>query len=80
MARFEFEEGVQLVVDRVPGTKNDRCIVCATTSTAAIKGLCWLTEEVAKELGMSVEEVLCRLAVILTAPKRKGQNDGKADI
>lgn len=80
MARFEFEEGVQLVVDRVPGTKNDRCIVCATTSTAAIKGLCWLTEEVAKELGMSEEEVLCRLAVILTAPKRKGQNDGKADI
>lgn len=72
MARFEFEEGVQLVVDRVPGTKNDRCIVCATTSTAAIKGLCWLTEEVAKELGMSEEEVLCRLAVILTAPKRKG--------
>lgn len=80
MARFEFEEGVQLVVDRVPGTKNDRCIVCATTSTAAIKGLCWLTEEVAKELGMSEEEVLCRLAVILTAPKRKGQNDGKVDI
>ena len=80
MARFEFEEGIQLVVDRVPGTKNDRCIVCATTSTAAIKGLCWLTEEVAKELGMSEEEVLCRLAVILTAPKRKGQNDGTADI
>ena len=80
MARFEFDEGVQLMVDRVPGTKNDRCIVYATTSTAAIKGLCWLTEEVAKELGMSKEEVLCRLAVILTAPERKGQNDGNADV
>jgi len=76
---FEFEEGVKLVVDRVPGTKNDTCRVSATSSTAAIKGLCWLTEEVAKELGMSKEEVLCRLAVILMAPERKEQNNGKAD-
>ena len=77
---FEFEDGVKLIVDRVPGTNNDTCEVYATTSTAAIKGLCWLTEEVAKELGMSKEEVLCRLAVILTAPERKGQNDGKSDV
>lgn len=80
MARFEFEEGVKLIVDRAPGTKNDSCEVHATSSTAAIKGLCWLTEEVAKELGMSKKEVLCRLAVILTAPERKGKNDGKADV
>ncbi len=80
MARFEFDEGVQLVVDRVIGTRDDRCTVCATSSTAAIKGLCWLTEEMAKELNMSKEEVLCRLAVILMAPARKEQNNGKADI
>ena len=80
MARFEFDEGVQLLVDRVPGTKNDRCIVYATTNTAAIKGLCRLTEEVAKELNMSKEEALCRLAVILTAPAWKEQDDGKADV
>lgn len=80
MARFEFDEGVQLLVDRVPGTKNDRCTVSATTNTAAIKGLCWLTEEVAKELNMSKEEVLCRLAVVLTAPARKEQDNGKADV
>lgn len=80
MARFEFDEGVQLMVDRVPGSEIDRCAIHATSSTAAIKGLCRLTEAVAKELGMSKEEVLCRLAVILTAPERKGQNDGKADV
>lgn len=80
MARFEFEETVKLTVDRVAGTNNDTCTVFASSNTAAIKGLCWLTEEVAKELGMSKEEVLCRLAVILTAPERKGQDNGKADV
>ena len=80
MARFEFEETVKLAVDRVAGTENDTCSVFASSRTAAIKGLCWLTEEVAKEIGMSKGEVLCRLAVILTAPERKGQNDGKADV
>ena len=80
MARFEFEEGVKLIVDRAPGTKNDSCEVHATSSTAAIKGLCWMTEEVAKELGMSKGEVLCRLAVILTAPERQGQNYRKSDV
>lgn len=77
---FEFEEGVKLVVDRVPGTRNDTCTVQATSGTAAIKGLCWLTEEVAKELNMSKGEVLCRLAVVMLGPVRKEQSDGKADI
>lgn len=72
---FEFEEGVKLVVDRVPGTRNDTCTVHATSSTTAIKGLCWLTEEVATELGMTKEEVLCRMAVILTAPIRNPGSD-----
>lgn len=76
---FEFEEGVKLVVDRVPGTGNDVCTVSATSSTAAIKGLCWLIGEVAKELGMAKEEVLCRLAVVLFGPKKEDPN-GKADI
>lgn len=76
MPRFEFEEGVKLIVDRVPGTKNDACEVYATSSTAAIKGLCWLVEEVASELGMTKEEVLCRLAVVLLGPGRKEQSDG----
>lgn len=55
MARFEFDEGVQLVVDRVPGTRNDKCTVHATNDAAAIKGLCWLTEEVAKGLSVNRE-------------------------
>ena len=78
--KFELGEGVKLMVERVPGSEIDRCAIYATSSTAAIKGLCRLTEVVAKKLGMSKEEVLCRLAVILTAPERKGQNDGKADV
>ena len=77
---FEFEEGVKLIVDRVPGTKNDTCEVHATSSTAAIKGLCWLTAEVANELGMSTQEVICHLAVILLGPGRKERRDGKADV
>lgn len=75
---FEFEEGVKLIVDRVPGTKNDTCEVHATSSVAAIKGLCWLVETMAAYLNMSVEEVVCRLAVILLGP-RKEQRNGKAD-
>lgn len=62
---FEFEEGVKMIVDRAPGTKNGNCEVHATSSVAAIKGLCWLTKEVTKELHMTTEEVICRLAVIL---------------
>ncbi len=79
MVKFEMDEGVQLCIDRVAGDKGERCSAKATSSTAAIKGLCWITEEVAKELGMSKEEVLCRLAVILMAPGRKERSDGKAD-
>lgn len=79
MARFEFEETVKLTVDRVAGTNNDTCSVFASSSTAAIKGLCWLTEEVAKELNMSAEEVVCRLAVVLFG-QGKERPDGKDDI
>lgn len=77
---FEFEEGVKLVVDRAPGTRNDTCTVQATSSTAAIKGLCWLIEEMGAELGMTKGEVLCRAAVVLLGPDRKGQDDGEADV
>ncbi len=79
MVKFEMDEGVQLRFDRVAGTGMSGYKVYATSSTAAIKGLCWLTEEMAKELGMSKEEVLCRLAVILMAPGRKERDGGKAD-
>lgn len=82
MARFEFEEGVKMIVDRVPGTRNDECSVNATSSTAAIKGLCWLVEEVASELGMTKEEVLCRMTVVLMAPPQKAdvaEGSGTAD-
>lgn len=79
MVRFERDEGVQLLVNREIGAEEESCSMIATSSTAAIKGLCWLTEEMAKELGMSKEEVLCRLAVILMAPGRKEQDGGKAD-
>ena len=71
MARFEFEETAKLTVDRVAGTNNDTCSVFASSSTAAIKGLCWLTEEVARELNMSTEEVIYRLAVVLLGPGGK---------
>ena len=59
---FEFEETVKLTLDRVAGTNNDTCTVFASSSTAAIKGLCLLTEKVADYLGMSKDEVICRLA------------------
>lgn len=68
---FEFEETVKLTVDRVAGTNNDICTVYASSSTAAIKGLCLLIGKVAAYLGMSKEEVLCRLAVVLLGPGRK---------
>jgi len=67
---FEFEDTVKMTVDRVAGTNNDTCTVIASSSTAAIKGLCMLTAEVAKQLQMSKEEVLCRLAVVLLGPGR----------
>ena len=75
---FEFEEGVKLIVDRVPGTNNDTCKVEATSSVAAIKGLCWAVQKTAAYLNMSVEEVMCRLAVILMGPGKERSN-GNAD-
>lgn len=78
--KFEFDEGVMLKVDRVPNAKNDECHVDATSNTALLKGLCWLMKESAKYMGMTIHELICRLAVILTVPERKGQNDGKADV
>jgi hypothetical protein len=75
---FEFEEGVKLIVDRVPGTNNDACEVHATSTVAAIKGLCWLVENMATYMNMTVEEVICRLAVTMLGP-RKEQRHGKTD-
>lgn len=77
MIEFEFEEGVKLTVDRAAGTRNDTCTVYASSKVAAIKGLCWLVEKLAEYLNMSVEEIICRLAVILLGPvaKKGGRND-----
>lgn len=75
---FEFEDGVKLIVDRVPGTKNDTCTLEATSGVAAVKGLCWAVQKTASYLNMSVEEVMCRLAVILLGPGKE-QSHGKAD-
>ena len=65
---FEFEEGVKLTVDRVAGTKGYDCKVWASDRTAAIKGMCILVQELAENGGMSVEEVICRVAASLLAP------------
>ena len=65
---FDFEEGCKMVVDRVPGTKGYDCNIMATTAVAALKGLSLLTVKLAEIVGCSVEEVLCKLAVVLLAP------------
>lgn len=72
MPRFEFEEGVKMTVDRAPGTRNDICKVCATSAVAAMKGLCWLVEKTAGYMGLTVEQVICRIAATMLGPA--GQN------
>lgn len=78
MPKFEFDETVKLAVDRVAGTRNDRCTVHASSKTAAMKGLYWLVETMAAELGMSWQEIVCRLAVILDGKEkeRNAETDG----
>lgn len=68
MARFDFEDTVKLTVDRVAGTENDTCSVFASSVPAAVKGLAWLVEEAARELNVSTQEVVCRLAVNIFGP------------
>lgn len=65
---FEFEEGCKLSVDRVPGTNGCDIVLQATTATAALKGVSLLVVKLAEETGRSVDEILCRLAVVLLAP------------
>ena len=76
IALFEFEDTVKMVVDRVAGTKNDKCTVFASSTEAAVKGLCWLAQETAAQMGVSVEEVVCRMAVELFGPGRKENGNG----
>lgn len=78
MPRFEFMETVKLKVDRVAGTRNDTCTVFASSKTAAIKGLCWLVTTMAEEFGMSWQEIVCRLTVILDGKEkeRNAETDG----
>ena len=64
---FEFEEGCRLSVDRTPGTNGCSVTFQATTATAALKGISLLTVKLAELTSRSVDEVLCRLAVVLLA-------------
>lgn len=65
---FGFEEGVKLLVDRVPGTKGYDVSVKATTAVAALKGISLLVCKLAELVGCSEEEVLCKLATVMLAP------------
>ena len=65
---FEFEEGCKLSVDRVPATNGCDITLQATTAVAALKGISLLTVKLAEVVGCSVDEVLCKLAVVLLAP------------
>lgn len=74
---FEFEEGVKLLVDRVPGTKGCDVQLQATTAVAALKGICLLICKLAELTGCSEEEVLCKLATVMLAPEpEEGDPDG----
>lgn len=47
---FEFEDTVKMVVDRVAGTKNNKYTVFASSTEAAVTGLCWLAQETAAQM------------------------------
>lgn len=65
---FEFEEGCKLSVDRVPGTNGCSVTMQATTAVAVLKGISLLIVKIAEVVGCGVDEVLCKLAVVLLAP------------
>lgn len=66
---FKIEEGVELKVIRkpsdAPGVDDAACEIRATDGTALVKGICLLVMEAAKRMGMTKQELLCRLAVVL---------------
>lgn len=66
---FAMEEGCLLTVDRTPGAKGCNVTLQATTAVAALKGISLLVNELAELVGCSVDEVLCKLAVIMLAPE-----------
>lgn len=62
---FELDEGLLLKISKEPGEERGTCEAAATSGTAAMRGLCCLVTEVAERLGMTIEEVICRMAVIM---------------
>lgn len=70
---FTIKDGVKLKIERVAGADAQDCEISATSSTAAVKGLCWLIQETAQYLKMTKEELLCRVAVVLMGPKKEVQ-------
>lgn len=73
---FDFEEGCKMLVDRVPGTNGYDCIVEGTSNEAKLKGLSLLTVKLAESAGCSVDEVFCKLAVVLFAPDEMPEGEG----
>lgn len=76
---FGFDEGCKLIVDRTPGANGCDCILQATTATAALKGMALLIVKTAEATGRSVDEILCRLAVVLLAPENDPGKEGGGD-
>ena len=74
---FEFEEGCKLAVDRVPGTNGCEVTLQATTAVAVLKGISLLVVKLAETVGCSVDEVLCKLAVVLLAPDEMTADGGE---
>ena len=79
MREFEFEEGMVVHFSRVPGTRGCDSTIDFTDSTAAVRGLAIITEDIAKRLGVPVEKVLCKLATVLIRPEEESQTVGKEE-
>lgn len=69
---FSLEEGCVLSVERAPGADGCSVTLQATTAVAVLKGISLLIVKLAEVVGCGVDEVLCKLAVVLLAPEDGG--------
>lgn len=63
--RWQLDEGVWLRVDKAPGKELGEVQASFTTGVAAARGISLMMIQVAEQMGVPVEHLLCVVATIL---------------
>lgn len=65
---FEVDECIVLELQKLPGVEDCTSRIEGLKAVTALKGLALLTQELAREMCVPVEYVLCQITTVLLAP------------